>query len=457
MADLTLLLDADVYAPEPLGRRCVLVGGGQVLAITERAPSLAGVDVETVDLEGARLVPGLIDLHVHVTGGGGEAGPETAAPAPVLSHYTRAGVTSVVGLLGTDDTTRTTADLLRQVRGLWREGLSAWAWTGGYHLPPTTLTGSVRGDIAHLAEVIGFGELALSDHRSSQPTTAEVARVAADCHVGGLLTGKAGVLHCHMGDGGRGLALLREILDTTEIPPRTLHPTHVNRRRALWDEAFAFAERGSCIDVTAFPPEFAEADEVGAAEAVRAYVASGLPLAQLTVSSDGGGCLPHFDAQGEMTRMDFATSRRPRRPPRRASGRRHGARGRARAIHVVACFVAAAEAQRAHRLGRGRRPRRTRRRPPAARGDGAGPVARSGRRGGRAGDVRGIRCASGARGFPGASWASLPPEANFPVRLPPTRTLLCLPTAQLASAAASSSPSGAPRRRQPTCRSSAAS
>ncbi len=308
MAALTLFLDADVFAPEPLGRRSVLVGGGQIVSISERAPSLAGVDVETIDVEGARLVPGLIDLHVHVTGGGGEAGPETAAPAPALSHYTRAGVTSVVGLLGTDDTTRTTAGLLRQVRGLWREGLSAWAWTGGYHLPPTTLTGSVRGDIAHLREVIGFGELALSDHRSSQPTVHEVARVAADCHVGGLLTGKAGVLHCHMGDGARGLAMLREILGTTEVPPRTLHPTHVNRKRALWDEALEFAERGSTIDVTAFPPEFAETDEVGAAEAVRAYVAGGLPLAQLTVSSDGGGCLPHFDTQGEMTRMDFATS-----------------------------------------------------------------------------------------------------------------------------------------------------
>ncbi|OZC02037.1 beta-aspartyl-peptidase [Rubricoccus marinus] len=308
MPALTLLLNAEVFAPQPLGRRCVLVGGGQILAISERPPTLAGVEVETVDLDGARLVPGLIDLHVHVTGGGGEAGPETAAPAPSLSHYTRAGVTSVVGLLGTDDTTRTTAGLLRQVRALRREGLGAWAWTGGYHLPPTTLTGSVRGDIAHLSEVIGFGELALSDHRSSQPTVHEVARVAADCHVGGLMTGKAGVLHCHMGDGARGLGLLRDILDTTEIPPRTLHPTHVNRKRALWEESLVFAERGSTIDVTAFPPEFAETDEVGAAEAVRAYVAGGLPLAQLTVSSDGGGCLPHFDAQGEMTRMDFATS-----------------------------------------------------------------------------------------------------------------------------------------------------
>ena len=102
--------------------------------------------------------------------------------------------------------------------------------------------------------------------------------------------------------------MLREILDTTEIPPRTLHPTHVNRKRALWSEALDFAERGSCIDVTAFPPAFAEADEVNAADAVRQFVDGGLPPERLTVSSDGGGCLPHFDAQGELTRMGFATS-----------------------------------------------------------------------------------------------------------------------------------------------------
>ena len=296
-----------MYAPEPLGRRAVLVGGGRVLHVGD-APRLGGVAVETVELGGARVIPGLVDAHVHVTGGGGEAGPETAAPAPALTAYTRAGVTSVVGLLGTDDTTRTTAGLLRRVRALRREGLSAWAWTGGYHLPPATLTGSVRGDLAHVAEVIGFGELAVSDHRSSQPTADEVARVAADCHVGGLMTGKAGVLHLHVGDGARGLALVRELLDRTEIPPRTFHPTHVNRRRALWGEALELAARGVTVDVTAFPPGLAEADEVDAADAVRAYLAAGLPPAQLTVSSDGGGCLPSFDAQGELVRMGFATS-----------------------------------------------------------------------------------------------------------------------------------------------------
>ena len=305
---LTVLVDADVYAPEPLGRRCVVVAGERVVAVTEAPPRLAGLDVETVDVGGRRLIPGLVDAHVHVTGGGGEAGPHTAAPAPPLSGYTTAGVTSVVGLLGTDDTTRTTGGLVRRVRALRAEGLSAWAWTGGYHLPPTTLTGSVRSDIAFVREVIGFGELALSDHRSSQPTPDEIARVAADCHVGGLMTGKAGVLHLHLGDGARGLRTVRHLLDTTEIPPRTFHPTHVNRRAELLDEALALTERGVTVDLTAFPPGEAVGDEVSAADAVARFVASGLPQERLTVSSDGGGCLPTFDAQGELVRMGFATS-----------------------------------------------------------------------------------------------------------------------------------------------------
>lgn len=303
---LTLLSNADVYAPAPMGRRYVLVAGGTVVAITEDRPEIAGVPVEVVDLGGRRLVPGLIDAHVHVTGGGGEAGPETAAPAPALSHYTTAGVTSVVGLLGTDDTTRTTAGLLRQVYGLRREGLSAWAWTGGYHLPPTTLTGSVRTDVATVEPILGFGELAISDHRSSQPTFDEVARVAADCHVAGLMTGKAGVLHLHLGDGARGLDLIRRLLDETEVPARTVHPTHVNRRSGLLDEALDLAGRGVTIDVTAFPPAFASSDEVLAAEAVERFLEAGHGD-RLTVSSDGGGCLPHF-RDGELVRMDFATS-----------------------------------------------------------------------------------------------------------------------------------------------------
>lgn len=303
---LQVLLNADVYAPEPLGRRHLLIGGEAILYVGTERPEIAGVEVEVVDLGGWRVLPGLIDGHAHLTGGGGEAGPETKVPAPPLTAYTLGGVTTAVGVLGTDDLTRTTSELVARVRALRAEGLSAFCHTGGYHLPPTTLTGSAKSDILHLDCVIGVGEVALSDHRSSQPTFDEVARLAGEAHVAGLMTGKAGIVHFHLGDGPRGLELLRRVLDETEIPPRVLNPTHVNRRKALFAEACDLAMQGCTIDVTAFPKE--SDDEWSAPEAVRRYQDLGLPAERLTVSSDGGGCLPVFDGQGRVAKMDVGRS-----------------------------------------------------------------------------------------------------------------------------------------------------
>jgi beta-aspartyl-dipeptidase (metallo-type) len=297
-----LLLDADVYDPVPLGRRNVLVGGGKVLWIGEEELDLPdALEVRVANLEGLRLVPGLVDSHAHVIGGGGEAGYASRVPAVGVSRFTLAGITSVVGLLGTDDCVRTTGQLVAGARALCEEGLSAWGWTGGYHLPPTTLTGSVRGDIVHVDRILGFGELALSDHRSSQPTLDELLRIASECHVGGLMTGKAGVLHMHMGDGARGFALLREALEQAELPPRVYHPTHVNRRRALFEEALELVEDGVTIDITAFPVEDGE-DAWSAPDALTRYLEDELEPTRVTVSSDAGGCLPHFDEHGRIDR-----------------------------------------------------------------------------------------------------------------------------------------------------------
>ena len=303
---LQLLSDAEIHAPQPLGRRHLLIAGGRVAWMGSERPALPpGLGVVEHDLGGARVVPGLVDGHAHVTGGGGEAGPETRVPPVALSRFTRAGITSVVGLLGTDDVTRTTGDLLAATRGLAAEGLSAWCLTGGYHLPPTTLTGSVRGDVVHLERVIGVGEVALSDHRSSQPTLDELLRVAADAHVAGLMTGKAGIAHLHLGDGERGLALVRAALETSEIPARVFHPTHVNRRPALLEEAFELAGRGCTIDLTAFPVADGE-QALRAEDALERYLAADLPPERITISSDGGGCLPCFDDEGRVASMDVA-------------------------------------------------------------------------------------------------------------------------------------------------------
>ena len=305
---LTLIKNAEIFTPRPLGCGYLLLGGGKILLTGVGEPDFdTGLLTETVDMEGAPVGPGLIDCHVHVTGGGGEDGFSTQAPPVPLTSFTRHGVTSVVGLLGTDDETRSTASLLARTRALREEGLSAWCWTGGYHLPPTTLTGSVRKDIVNIDCVIGLGEVAISDHRSSQPGFDELARLASEVHVAGLLSRKAGVLHLHLGDGPRGLSLVRQLIAETELPSRIFHPTHVNRRKELFEEACDLSFGNSVVDVTAFPVEEGE-NAWSAPDAWERFHDTGCPAANLTISTDGGGCLPHFDENGEMVKMDFATS-----------------------------------------------------------------------------------------------------------------------------------------------------
>ncbi|MCZ6829283.1 MAG: beta-aspartyl-peptidase [Gammaproteobacteria bacterium] len=309
-----LLTNAQVFAPQPLGLKAVLACAGKIVYIGDDVPILdSALQVETTDLQGATLVPGLIDGHTHITGGGGESGPASRVPAPFLSQFTQAGVTSVVGLLGTDDLTRNTQTLVTQAYGLRQEGLSAWCFTGGYHVPLTTLTGSARADIVNLDPVIGIGELAISDHRSSQPSLQDILTLASEAHVAGLMTGKAGLLHLHLGDGERGLDLVRKALAESELPARVFHPTHVNRNKPLFEEACALvAEQGCTVDLTAFAAAGDAAAGVpgwSAAEAILRYRKAGLPANKLTVSSDGGGCLSSFNAAGEVQSMDIGNSR----------------------------------------------------------------------------------------------------------------------------------------------------
>ncbi len=301
---LTLLRNADLYDPTPRGVVDVLLGGGRVLAV---GPGLdappAGWPVEVVDLGGARLAPGLVDAHTHLGGGGGEGGAHTRVPPVVLEALTTAGVTTAIGLLGTDGTTRSIADLLAAARGLAHYGLTCLCYTGGYEVPPVTLTGSVRGDIVHVDRIVAVGEVAISDHRSAQPTFDEIVRIAADAHVAGMMTGKAGLLHLHLGDGPRGLDLVRRALAETELPARVFHPTHCNRNFALWDEAKRLP--GCHVDITAFPP-----DDAGpsAGRAIAEWRAAGLDSARLTMSSDAGGCLPQFTPDGVLVAMDVGAA-----------------------------------------------------------------------------------------------------------------------------------------------------
>ena len=295
-----LLKNADAYLPELSGQCDILVGGGQILRI-ESGIEMPERYCEVTDAEGLIVAPGVIDGHVHIAGGGGEGGYATRTPELAISDAINGGITTVVGCLGTDGVTRSMAGLLAKARGLEEEGLSSFIYTGHYSIPTRTLTDSIEHDLLLIDKVIGVGEVAVSDHRSTQPTFDEFARLVSQARRGGILSGKAGVVNIHMGDGPRGLALLKRLLDETEIPASQLLPTHVNRNPTLFDEATAYAKRGGFVDLTtSTDPVSLEEGEVKCSKGLRAMLDAGVDPEQVTFSSDGQGSLPVFDAQGRL-------------------------------------------------------------------------------------------------------------------------------------------------------------
>jgi beta-aspartyl-dipeptidase (metallo-type) len=301
---MLLLKNPDIYAPAPAGRADLLVAGGRIVRM-EPGIRIADSYCEAFDASGLLAVPGFIDGHVHVTGGGGEGSYATRTPELVLSDAIRGGITTVVGCLGTDGVTRSLAGLLAKARGLDEEGISTFMYTGYYAVPVRTLTGSIERDLLLIDKVIGVGEIALSDHRSTQPTFDEFARVAAEARRGGILSGKAGVVNVHMGDGRRGLALVKRILDETEIPATQFLPTHINRNPALFDEGTAFAKAGGLVDfTTSSVPAFLEEGEIKCSSGLRRMLEAGVAASQVTLTSDGQGSLPSFDEQGRLKRLE---------------------------------------------------------------------------------------------------------------------------------------------------------
>ncbi len=300
-----LLKNADVIAPDPLGRADILVAGGTIVRV-EPGLTLPAALGETVEGAGCIAVPGFIDSHVHMMGGGGEGGFATRTPELVLSDAIRGGVTTIVGCLGTDGVTRTPAGLLARARGLDEEGLSTFVYTGHYAVPVQTMTGSIERDLILIDKVIGVGEVALSDHRSTQPTFDEFARVAAEARRGGILSGKAGVVNVHMGDGRRGLALLRRIVDETEIPRTQFVPTHINRNPSLFEEGIDWAKAGGFVDfTTSTVPAFLAEGEIKSSTGLRRMLDAGVDIGRITFTSDGQGSLPDFDAQGNLRRLEI--------------------------------------------------------------------------------------------------------------------------------------------------------
>ena len=299
-----IIRNARVYQPEYAGVKDILILGDKIAAVGEnlKADFGSALKAEEINGEGMAAVPGFIDSHEHILGGGGEGGFHTRTPEAGLKDLTMNGITTVVGCIGTDGVGRDMTALLAKAHGLENEGITTYTYTGAYQVPVPTLTGSLMKDIMMLDKVIGVGEVAISDHRSSQPSFEEFARIAADARVAGMLSGKAGIVNVHLGDSPRKLDLILKVVRDTEIPASQFLPTHVNRNAALFDECLEFAKDGGTIDFTGNEDiDYWETicDEVRVCKGIRRLLDMGISSDRFTISSDGQGSMPVFNAKGE--------------------------------------------------------------------------------------------------------------------------------------------------------------
>ena len=312
---ITIIKGATVYSPEFQGVKDVVLMAGKIASLEDRANlSWENGDVQTIDGSDYILTPGFVDPHVHILGGGGEGGCHTRAPEVLLSECIKAGSTTVVGLLGTDGYTRDMVGLLGKAKGLEEEGISTYLFSGCYHIPSVTLTGDVIHDLIAVDKILGPGEVAISDHRSSQPSFDEIKRLVADARVGGMLSGKAGITHFHLGDGDSKLDPLFRILDETEIPITQMYPTHVSRNPELFQEAIRYAKLGGPIDMTPTSnPELWERlyGEVRVSKCYKACLEAGVSSDLVTFSSDGHGSQPIFDENMNYVGMEVAALNTP--------------------------------------------------------------------------------------------------------------------------------------------------
>ena len=285
---LTVFKDGDVFINGRFQKTDIVTSGHKIESLKPvdlvRLKS-SGLEIDVIDCRDLFIVPGLIDSQIHLAGGSGESGFLSQPPRIMIEECIVGGITTTIGTIGTDTTTKTMSNLIASVKAFKEAGLSSYAYSGGYEIPPATITGRVRDDMIYVEEIIGAGEIAIADKRVPEPTGDELAKVIVDAYVGGTLTNKAGVTRIHVGSGKRKLSVIYEMCARNEIQMNKLYFTHMDRSRELLQEGVKVARQGSFIDL--------DIHERDLGSWYKYYLELDGPLNRLSFSTDSGACGPH--------------------------------------------------------------------------------------------------------------------------------------------------------------------
>ena len=285
---MLLIKNTNLYSPTFLGKKDILISNGKVVAIEDEITK-HNVFSEVWDAQGLTTTPGFIDQHIHVIGAGGKHGFASMTPQLHLGELIKCGTTSVVGLLGTDGSTRSIKTLYSKIQALNQEGISAYMYTGYYGLDKVYLMNSLQEDMIYIDCVLGC-KIAISDIRSSYPSALELLRLLRNVRVGGMLSGKKGILHLHLGALSSKMDLLFEIVENYEFPIEHISPTHVGRTKDLFEQAIIFAKMGGMIDITTGASKYTDPYK-----SVLYALENNVSIDNITFSSDGNAGLDKLD------------------------------------------------------------------------------------------------------------------------------------------------------------------
>jgi beta-aspartyl-dipeptidase (metallo-type) len=295
-----LIVGGEVYAPAKLGKVDILIANDRIIAVGTNLTPPGSYDCEIIDAVGKVVFPGFIDTHIHFTGANDGQGPIGHTYDVSWRDIVESGVTTVVGTLGEEMGVRSLEQLYWKAIELELMGLTTYIYTGCFHIPPTTITGSVRRDVILIDKVKGL-KTAISDATTSHHNWRELAELVSEVNIGAETVKKAAVTHVHVGRRPARMDMLFELIENTGLDPGKIIPTHVNRVEPdVVAQGIEYVKKGGVVDFTSqMRKEEGTRTGVKVEYAVKRMLDAGCPIEGITISSDANCPMMIRDGSGK--------------------------------------------------------------------------------------------------------------------------------------------------------------